>query len=429
MSILNTISRILVGSLFIVSGLIKANDTLGFSYKLVEYFEPGVLNLEFLIPFALPLAIIICIVEVVLGILTLCGVWMKLNAWLLLGMILFFTWLTFYSAYFNKVTDCGCFGDAIKLTPWESFSKDVALLFFVLIIFINKGKTVLNTVVQDKVILPISLVIITLFSMGMLSWVFPWVFALLIFVKVLALKRFYSNPDKLKLAICAAAVLFSSVFTYYTYAHLPLRDFRPYAVGKSIPEGMKSAEDLGLEPPAYAVDYLLKNKTTGEEQVYNSVAYTNDKLYETWDFVESVSEPYKIKDGYESPIHDFNILNANSDITYEILESNKPILLVISYDIAHAREDVQADVNTLIDASAQVGMDVLGLSASNEVELAAFIKKTNSKLDYATADGIVLKTIVRSNPGLVLLKKGVVIAKWHANDIPTVEDIQNTLSK
>ena len=133
MNALVLISRVLVGSLFIVSGLIKANDTLGFSYKLVEYFEPGVLNMEFLIPFALPLAFLICVVEIVLGALVLFGYRIKLSAWLLLGMILFFTWLTFYSAYFNKVTDCGCFGDAIKLTPWESFTKDVVLLFFILI--------------------------------------------------------------------------------------------------------------------------------------------------------------------------------------------------------------------------------------------------------------------------------------------------------
>ena len=124
------ICRILVGSLFIVSGLIKANDTLGFSYKLKEYFEPDVLGwlLGFMEPVALPLAMFVCVGEIVLGVAVVLGGRMKLSAWFLLALILFFTWLTFYSAFFDKVTDCGCFGDAIKLTPWQSFSKDVVLL-------------------------------------------------------------------------------------------------------------------------------------------------------------------------------------------------------------------------------------------------------------------------------------------------------------
>ena len=115
------LSRLFVGVLFIVSGLIKANDALGFSYKLDEYFSADVLNLEFLMPLSLIMAAGICIVEIVLGVMVLIGSRPKLTNWSLMGMIIFFTFLTFYSAYFNKVTDCGCFGDAIKFTPWQSF--------------------------------------------------------------------------------------------------------------------------------------------------------------------------------------------------------------------------------------------------------------------------------------------------------------------
>ena len=117
MKYITYLSRLVVGALFIISGLIKANDAIGFSYKLEEYFAADVLNLEFLIPFALVMAAAICIVEIVLGVMVLIGSRPKLASWSLLGMIVFFTFLTFYSAYFNKVTDCGCFGDAIKLTP------------------------------------------------------------------------------------------------------------------------------------------------------------------------------------------------------------------------------------------------------------------------------------------------------------------------
>ena len=128
-------ARIIVGLLFIISGLIKLNDPVGFSFKLKDYFAPEVLNLEFLVPFALLIAIILVIFEVLLGVALLLGHFKKWTLWALLLMIVFFTFLTFYSAYFNKVTDCGCFGDALPLTPWESFSKDIVLLFLVLILF------------------------------------------------------------------------------------------------------------------------------------------------------------------------------------------------------------------------------------------------------------------------------------------------------
>lgn len=130
-------SRIFVGVLFIISGLIKLNDPVGFSFKLEEYFSQGVLDLPFLMPLALAISIFVVILEVVLGVFLLLGFKPKFTVWSLLLMIVFFTFLTFYSAYFNKVTDCGCFGDAIKLTPWESFTKDVILLVFILILFLK----------------------------------------------------------------------------------------------------------------------------------------------------------------------------------------------------------------------------------------------------------------------------------------------------
>ena len=138
MQFLTLISRLLVGLLFIVSGLIKANDALGFSYKLEEYFSSGVLNMEFLIPYSFLLAAGICVAEIVLGVMVLIGARPKFTSFSLLGMIVFFTFLTFYSAYFNKVTDCGCFGDAIKLTPWESFGKGYYTFIFYNCYFLEK---------------------------------------------------------------------------------------------------------------------------------------------------------------------------------------------------------------------------------------------------------------------------------------------------
>ena len=130
-------SRIFVGILFIISGLIKLNDPVGFSFKLEEYFSPGVLDLPSLAPYALAISLFVVIVEVLLGVFLLIGFKVRFTVWSLLLMIVFFTFLTFYSAYFNKVTDCGCFGDAVKLTPWESFSKDVVLLILIVVLFLG----------------------------------------------------------------------------------------------------------------------------------------------------------------------------------------------------------------------------------------------------------------------------------------------------
>ena len=143
MKVLKEFSRYFVGGLFIFSGLIKVNDPVGTAIKLEEYFEVFAYDFapffEYFIPASLFLSIFLSVLEVALGLALLLGFKVKETAWALLVMIVFFTFLTFYSAYFNKVTDCGCFGDAIKLTPWESFTKDIILCFFIALIFINRN--------------------------------------------------------------------------------------------------------------------------------------------------------------------------------------------------------------------------------------------------------------------------------------------------
>ena len=138
MKILVGFLRIFVGIFFIISGLIKLNDPVGFSFKLQDYFAPEVLNLEFLVPFSLVIAVFVVIYEVLLGVMIIIGYAKKFTLWSLLLMIIFFTFLTFYSATTGKVTDCGCFGDALKLTPWESFYKDLVLLAMILVLFFGR---------------------------------------------------------------------------------------------------------------------------------------------------------------------------------------------------------------------------------------------------------------------------------------------------
>src|SRR5690606_10678389 len=158
---------------FIISGLIKANDPLGFSYKLEEYFAPDVLNLPIFEPIALQLAIFICVVEIVLGIAAIMGSKMKIVSWSLMGLIVFFLFLTFYSAYFNKVADCGCFGDALKFTPWQSFTKDVILFVFIAIIFWRRNYITPGDTTSNLFNFGFALLFIAIFSIGVISWYFP----------------------------------------------------------------------------------------------------------------------------------------------------------------------------------------------------------------------------------------------------------------
>ena len=180
------ISRILVGALFIFSGFVKLVDPIGSQYKFQEYFSEGVLNMEFLIPYALPFAILLIISEILLGVMILIGYKPKFTVWSLLGMIVFFTFLTFYSAYFDKVKDCGCFGDALKLTPWESFTKDVILLVLILVLFFG-------------------------------------------------IKHIKPLFNKLPTTIIALlSFIFCLWFGYHVLMHLPTVDFRAYKIGNNI---------------------------------------------------------------------------------------------------------------------------------------------------------------------------------------------------
>ena len=207
-------SRWFVGVLFIFSGLIKANDPLGFGYKLQEYFE--VFHIAFLNDWATGIAIILCVLEIVLGALLLFGFWKNQVTKGLLGLIIFFTFLTFVSAAFKVVTSCGCFGDAIPLTPWQSFTKDLVLLVMIVYLFIHRAK--INPITTKP---------------GVQSGLFAAVFALSLF------------------------------FGTFTYNYLPVIDFLPYKVGSSIPENMKIPE--GAVPDEYLIMYQLKNKKTGDK--------------------------------------------------------------------------------------------------------------------------------------------------------------------
>lgn len=364
MKLLTQFSRIFVGILFIISGWIKLNDPTGFSFKLEEYFGADVLNLEFLIPFALSLSIFVVVFEIVLGIMLLFGFKPKFTTWCLLLMILFFTFLTFYSAYFNKVTDCGCFGDALKLAPWETFMKDIVLLILILILFFNQ------------------------------RYIKP-------FLK--------SNGVN---GIIIASIIACFAFAYYVLNHLPVVDFRPYKIGNNIQEGMMVPEDA----PKAVYEYTWKFKVNGkEENIVNTGAYpqVSNGEYISVDTKE-------IKKGYEVPIHDFSIERDGEDYTEQMLNEPK-LVMIVAYNLSKSNPKGLAKLNELNKDAKSKNYKVIIVTASLENTIAEIKEKNKLDLDFYFCDETTLKTIVRSNPGIVILNKGTITQKVHYNDIDTLK--------
>ncbi len=445
------ICRLIVGPLFIVSGLIKANDTLGFSYKLEEYFAETALNLPAFEPWALTLAILACLAEVVLGFALLFGGRMKLTTMSLLILTLFFGWLTAYTATCDPfgtftiiengveiektntcVTDCGCFGDAMKgsigrsLTPWESFYKDLILFIFVLPLFLvswfgNKETLSWNTMTEDKVLLPFGLLLVLLFS-----WVFTWYYPVLFYIigclGYFLIKGRLTGP-RAEWATAVFVSLITLVMVYYTYQHLPIRDYRPYAVGMNLPAQMVIPE--GEKPDVYQNNFIYRNLNTGEEKEFTQDNYPWQDT-ENWEWVSTNSE--LVERGYSPPITDLALFDEEgSDITEGLLSEETPVLWFVLYDIDKSSKKNQEAIKTIIDQANSVGYYVYGLTSSAQEDWEKYRHDQGYAFSYLNCDGIVLKTIVRSNPGLVLLKHGTVMGKWSVADIPTFEVLQQTL--
>jgi len=351
--------RIFVGILFIISGFIKLNDPVGFSFKLEEYFSQGVLDLPFLTPFALAISILVVIVEVMAGVMLILGYKRKLTVWTLLAMIVFFTFLTFYSAYFNKVTDCGCFGDAIKLTPWESFTKDIVLLFLILIIYV--GRKYITPLVNSKVL---KTVLVTSF-------------------------------------------IASIGYVYYVLNHLPVIDFRPYEIGKNIEEGMSTPADA----PKAIFEYKWKFNVNGNEEIHVT---RGDYPTVDGEFIDVETE--EIQAGYEPPVHDFTIEQEGEDFASSLLQEPK-LVMVIAYDLRKSNLEKFKEVKAVTDKALQAGYTVIGMSASGPDQTDTLKNENNLGFDFYFTDETTLKTIVRSNPGVLVLEQGTIKQKVHYNDL------------
>lgn len=516
MKILATISRVFVGALFIVSGLIKANDTLGFSYKLEEYFENGALayrirdwfgwdsfSLEFLMEHALMLAIIMCAAEIILGFAILFGTKIKFAVYSLLGLTIMFFFLTLHTATCDPhasyndvitvevgspehsrlisrmesndklsiqedsgkevtfveempvqcVTDCGCFGDAMKgslgrsLTPWESWTKDMVLMLFLIPIILSRNSIKINNTREDVIIGFSSLAFV-----AFLSWVFDWYFPILFFtigyLGYYGTKRVLFNTVLRWLPILVVTIV-SIVFIVYTLSTLPIRDYRPYAVGKSIPEQMVLPE--GAKESIYSnvftyrdtvsnvvTDFYDTDGNTGKKEGYyllgedgNYSLMTDNQIpwnIPTNTFVDRVTE--QVFQGDVAAITDFTMMAEDgNDYAQDYFNEEGYIFMFVAYNINKTEESAMEKVNAFVNECNANGSYVVGLTASLYDDVETFRHKNQTMFDFYSCDAITLKTIVRANPGIVLMKKGKILAKWNANDLPTYETVKSNYLK
>lgn len=368
-------ARIIVGVLFIFSGLIKANDPLGFGYKLQEYFD--VFQLSFLGGMATGLAIFLCVFEIVLGALLLFGFWSRKVTGGLLIVIIFFTFLTFVSAVFKVVTSCGCFGDAIPLTPWQSFIKDLVLLALIIYLFIH-----------HNLIKPLT------------------------------------DNLKIQRGLLWLVTLLSTMFGIYTYSTLPVIDFLPYKVAANLPDLMKIPE--GKSGDEYAIMYKMHNKKTGEKKVMSDKDYLKTEIWKD-DNWEIIGDPDKVllKKGYEPKIKDLLITDASgTDYTKELIENPYYNLIIVAYNLQHVNENAIAELNALaLNAAHQFNIRTVLLTSSSASDADLFSKRMKLFAEIFYADAVPLKSMVRSNPGVLLLKNGVVINKWHHNTMPSFDEL------
>ncbi len=476
MKALNNIFRVLLGIVFVFSGFVKLVDPMGVQFKFVDYFLA--MGLEFLEPAALTFGIILSVAELMLGISLLFNLKPRLGAWGVMLFMAVFLPLTLWIAIANPVHDCGCFGDAIILSNWATFWKNVVLMVMTVLVFLYRNKF--------KPYLP-------------------------------------NGFQTFLLFIFAAGTVWISV---YSLKHLPVIDFRPYAIGKNIQAGMEIPESEKSNVPVYETVIVYENKETGELKEFDVDNIPDESQ---WEWNETKNK--LVKEGYVPPIHDFSITTmplsesesepgepitpetlfevtfrfeangateeffidnlpredawqfvavnsdvkilpeniglifekdgetkeftvydipdeswmfidaiyyndaanlsseprAPEDITDLVLADDRYTFFIISWDVESAKRVNQDSLNNLYDYCEANDMPCLFLTASTEETVREYIKQTGAPFEFYSTDPITLKTMVRSNPGIMLVKKGTVLDKWHINDVPNVHKLQDRL--
>jgi hypothetical protein len=368
MKTMRLISRLITGLVFIFSGFVKAVDPLGTAYKFSDYFQA--FHLNFLKALGLPLALLLFTIEFITGISLVTGLRQKTGITGALLLMIIFTPLTLVLALTNPVTDCGCFGDAVHLTNWQTFGKNIVLLILVLTAM-SGWKSIRNILKPAK------------------EWTF------LFFIAV-------------------AFILFAE----YNMRYLPVIDFLPYKTGTSIPEKMKIPE--GSPADQYAVTFLYEKDGAKKEFTLNNYPASDT----TWKFVEQKSK--LLKKGYTPPIHDFSIVSVNKeDLTDNILRDTSYTLLMVSKKLVEAGDKKLSDGFAIGRQCLTSGVNFYILTASGGDEILKF----DNGLKFCTTDETTLKTMLRSNPGYMLIKRGIIVGKWSWAELPELRKLLENIIK
>lgn len=366
MRIVANLSRILTGLVFVLSGFVKGVDPLGTSYRLEDYFQ--VFHMTWLMPAALFFSILLCVCEFVLGMALIFSVRLKVTAWILMIVSGFFLVLTFFDALNNSVPDCGCFGDALKLTNWETFYKNIFLMGLSVIVFSKRKRTVPCFLPKNEV-------------------------------------RFTGIVSALFAAFCV-----------YSYAMLPVIDFLPYKIGTHL------VSKVAPEPKIYLT---YKNKKTDEKKEYLSPNFPwNDKVWMSeWEFLSQ--RVNTLGDNETLYLQDFH----GADVTREILGNKNGQLLIISYDIDKASLKAMSKAIELGNKATERYLRTAMLTSSLAKNHNFISVPVPMHFEFYNVDDVQLKMFVRANPGIVLLKDGVILGKWSSYDLPTVDELYKILLK
>lgn len=354
--------RFLLALVFIFSGFVKAVDPLGTQYKIQDYLEA--FGWVALVPAFLPFlaSVLQAMVEFCLGIYLLFGIRRRMTTLFVVVIMGVMTPLTLWLALSNPISDCGCFGDAVTLTNWETFGKNVLLLIAAVSVF--KWGNRITPLVTKR---------------------FDWLVAMYAFLYILGM-------------------------TLYCYRELPVFDFRPYRIGTDIRKGMEIPE--GAKPTVYDTRFILQKN--GVEKEFTLDDYPDS----TWTFVDS--RTVVKEQGYEPPIRDFSIIRQEDgeDVTDEILTDDKYTFLLVVHQLSQADDSSIDLINELYDYSVEHGYQFYCLTSSPDSDIEDWQERTGAEYPFCLMDDITLKTMIRSNPGLMLLKNGVVINKWSVNNLP-----------
>lgn len=364
--------RFVLGLVFVFSGFVKAIDPLGTQYKIEDYL--GAVGLGGMIPDFLTLgaSIALSATEFCLGIFLLFAIRRRVSSKITLVFMTAMTLISLWVAVFNPVSDCGCFGDAIKLSNTETLIKDIILMVPTIIL-----------------------------------WRWP-----------LKMYRFISEASQW-IAI-NFTILFILLTSGYCLYRLPIFDFRPYHIGANIKKGMEIPE--GAEPPKFVTTFIMEKD--GVRKEFSLDDYPDS----TWQFIDSKTT--QISKGYVPPIHDFSIQVAEGDdITDSVLLRRGYTFLLISPNLEKADDGDFGAIDALYQYAKEQRVPFYCLTASTEQAIKHWEDITGAEYPFYITDETTLKTIIRSNPGLLLLKDGVVIGKWGHNDLPTNSVLQGPLEK